>query len=204
MALGTIFLLSPAFAQVAQMEKGTGVVSVDVPLYVELSSFKSPSGNTNGQGVIIKPVVSGGAFVARNVMVGAGFGILQGWNRYKTPSQAGKDQTPLYLMPSLIVRYYHMFTSKFGMYGQFSAEALLSVENNKNSKEYQINGLVSPRMVFFPKPFVGINVGVGELGYGFVLEQQQIPIGTVRTQQHNFMMLPTIHIGTSFFFGRAS
>ena len=206
MVLGALCLLSEAFAQVSQMEKGTGVVSVDVPFFLELTSSKNPNYKTSSQAVLIHPIVSGGAFVARNVMVGAGFGIVQSWARVKTPSEVTKSKSSLYLTPSVMVRYYHMFTPKFGIYGQLSAEAwLLGDKNNTgNPDEFRVNVMLSPRMVFLPKPFVGINVGLGELGYGLTSQENQSLMGTVRTISHNFLMYPTVHVGTSFFIGRAS
>lgn len=192
------------FAQTSQkqrpgIEKGTGVLSVDVPFGMEFSSSSSqPSGaKSSSQLFVFKPTLSGGGFVCRNFMLGLGFGIVKGWSRVKSGPFVERSATPTFLMPSLVMRYYVMFTEKVGFYAQLSGEAMVLTRVPREG--LTVSAALAPRLVFFPKPGWGINAGFGELGYRY---QESIPNGNVNAKQqfHDFFTEPTLTVGASYFF----
>lgn len=191
------------------IKKGTGIISLDVPLAFGFSKSTGPTGQkSNTQFITYLPMVSGGGFVARNFMLGAGVGMMHGVVRTKVPSGIMKSDTPIFLLPSLVGRYYHMFTHKVGFFAQFTGEALLQVTGENAMKLYssdsQTKGfslLLSPHMAFFPKPGWGINVGVGEVGYSFARYSYGGQSGAAQTT-HDYVFRPTLTFGASYFIGR--
>lgn len=196
----TLFILGILFgtvcagmAQTAQIEKGTGMVSLDIPFAIRSYRFSNGNESSNSIEAKVRPVFSGGYFVARNFMVGAGFGFTQEWSRTKYSSGVGKHRPAALMNPTVVLRYYHMFTPKVGIYGQFTAEG--DIWKRKESSLMGARFIVSPHMVFFPKPDWGINVGFGELGYGYSLSKY----AANTSQRHDLIMDASLSVGFSYF-----
>ena len=192
------------FAQTSKekphIQKGTGVVSLDVPFGTELSMYTNPSDpkTANLQSFAFKPSVSGSGFVARNFMLGAGFGVVKGWSRSKVGSQPTEHYaTPTFILPALVMRYYTLFTDKVGFYTQLSGETLLQVDG-AFKEQMAVSAVLAPRLIFFPKPNWGIEAGFGEVGYRYT---QNYPMGNTNSTQHihDFVTDPTLSIGFSYF-----
>lgn len=185
-----------------QMEKGSGILSLDVP-------FSIAGSNTNVQGNGLKynsvsftytPFLSGGYFVTRNFMIGANLGMQHGLGRSKSgldPVQ--KFSNPVFLNTGIMLRYYHFFSPKLGIYGQFTANYIRQM-NKTQTTGSTLNGVSlgwAPRLVYMPKPNLGINLGFGELNY---THSRLINNGNTLSTGNSFNFLPSFNVGVSYFF----
>lgn len=185
-----------------QIEKGTGIVSIDLPFALSHRKSIAPNGNyTSFKSFTFKPVISGGYFVARNFMIGGGFGIAKSWSRTRNPSgTVNVGSSPTFAVPSFLMRYYYIFSPKVGFYAQYALEGVFQADGGQ-PRENGFNMALSPRLVFFPTRWVGLNVGMGELGYGF--RAYDVPgDGVPPAHIHALLLEPTIHFGVSFFINR--
>lgn len=199
---GCVLQASAQEPSALQIEKGTGIVSVDVPFVLRLHRSVAPNGNSSSsQSFTFKPMISGGYFVTRNFMIGGGFGIAKAWSRSRNP-QGGVNEgsSPTYMVPAFLMRYYYVFSPKVGFYAQGAMEGVFQADGGQ-PRENGFNMVLSPRLVFFPIPSVGLNVGMGEMGYAFrAVDLAGDDIAPSHT--HDFLLEPTIHFGASFFIGR--
>lgn len=130
-------------------------------------------------------------------MIGAGFGVYQGWSRYKTPfGPAGKETWPTFLLPALQFRYYVMFSEKVGFYAQLAGEPM--IQANGPAEQFMVTAMLSPKLVFFPKPAWALNAGFGELGYMY---SEHYPNGNTnsKSQSHDVTAIPFLSVGASYY-----
>jgi hypothetical protein len=185
-----------------QIEKGSGILSLDVPFSISGSSstFQNNGPKYNSVSFTYTPFLSGGYFVTRNFMIGANLGMQHGLARSKNgldPVQ--KFSNPVFLNTGIMLRYYHFFNPKFGIYGQFTANYIRQM-NKTQTTGGTMNGVSigwAPRLVYLPKPNLGINLGFGELNY---THRRQVNNGNTTFTGNSFNFLPSFNVGVSYFF----
>lgn len=188
----------------AQIEKGSGILSLDVPF--SISAYRSQNQNASNLSKNISfqysPSLSGGYFVTRNLMLGGNVGFNHGLGRsFSTWSGLNKFSNPVLLNTGISLRYYHFFNPKVGIYGEFSANYLRQM-NKTNVTGSTLNGImlsVAPRLVYMPRPDIGINLGFGEVNYGY-LNYRNNTTGNTLGNDHRFNFIPSLNIGVSYIF----
>jgi outer membrane protein W len=116
-----------------------------------------------------------GYFVADNLEVGLSLGYTAyrrpyGSNSSSTVVRAELDPTTT-LRLGAFGRYYKMFTEQFGVTGALGAgyqSTKHSEYSGVNIQDYKASGFyadITPAIVFFPIPKLGISASIGSLGY---------------------------------------
>lgn len=186
------------------IEKGTGLISLDVPMQMSFSNSKQQPGKNNTQVFGIGPHVSGGYFVTRHFMIGASLGMQTGFARVSnSPGLVHKHTAPIYLNANLMMRFYHLFTPKVGFFTQLLAGPTIQMNqyplNDAGNGNIGVNVNWGPRIVILPTRNIGVNIGFGEFGYQYMANRIN---GNKISDVHNFSLLPNLNIGASMFLGR--
>lgn len=135
-------------------------------------------------------------------MLGGNVGFNHGLGRsFSTSSGLNKFSNPVLLNTGISLRYYHFFNEKVGIYGQFSVNYFRQL-NKTNVTGTMLNGLMlsaAPRLVYMPRPDIGINLGFGEVGYGYY-NYRSISSGSTTGTDHKFSFNPSLNVGFSYIF----
>lgn len=120
-------------------------------------------------------VPSVGYFVADNLAIGLDFGYLILNRKYEggnTPSEVTPNEQ---LRAGAYVQYYKMLTEQFGLLGTLGAgyqhqesrgyRAIDPSDPNVNATRSGFYSQLTPGLIFFPTPKLGISASVGYLGY---------------------------------------
>lgn len=152
-----------------------------------------------------------GYFVANNLSVGSLVSYSFSYNKYvgeyMTPS--GPLVRRLFnhtIAPGIFVRYYKMFTPRLGLMGQFNAACLIGfgeVWSNDpvfttRDQYLGVDVNISPRLVYFITPKLGLEAGFGSIGYNFL---QDMNSGK-NTHGGGFALNPDLNLGLSFYLGK--
>lgn len=198
--------ISSAMAQTEKpgIEKGTGIISLDIPMDIGTSHYKSNFGESSYTFFNLSPHLSGGYFLFNNFMLGAYVGSVTGFTRSKdNVLGVNKSTTPTFIQTGIMVRYYHLFTPKIGIYGQLMAGSM--IQANKFMNDDASNGTLgcsinwAPRLVITPVKQVGINLGFGDLNYSYRASRSN---GKKISDEHFFRITPSLNVGVSYFIGR--
>lgn len=192
------------------IEKGTGILSLDIPFQMSFSKSESTSSywgeqEFNSQFFSIGPHISGGYFVTRHFMVGASLGMHVAFRRSSVtpPGTVQKNTNPIFLNPNIVVRFYHLFTPKVGFFTQLLAGPTIQTNklpfNDASNGDIGANVNWGPRLVILPTGNIGINIGFGELGYQYMANRFN---GNKTGESHRFTIVPNLTIGASMFLGR--
>jgi len=110
------------------------------------------------------------------------------------------------IMPGVFLRYYKMFTPKFGLLGQFQALYVMGFVNTQSNNPVYIGkdrtmGVdinITPRLVYFITQKLAIEGGFGSIGYNY---QRDINSG-LTSHSAGFSANPTLSLGLSLYFGK--
>lgn len=153
---------------------------------------------------------SGGYFVAENLAIGLSFGLVSG-----TRSQPNGSSTTEYKSTSLrvgpYVQYYKMLGDQFALTGTLGA----GYQNEKNTSddaggysEFEASGFytgITPGIVFFPVPKLGLSASIGALGYSRMSENFDNAPDDFKSISSTFTAdfgLSQLQFGGTFYFGR--
>lgn len=189
------------------ISKGTGLVSGSFRTdFTKQTFFPTQPNTTSLRTVNFSFQPRAGYFVADNLVVGALMGYTLLHTRDKAPGTWLKTNRHT-ISPGVFVRYYHMFTERFGIYGEFQAMADIAVRKTNSAagltntdRIYGFNTGVSPRLVYFMSSCLAIEGGFGSVSYVFSKEQ-----GTGNTIHSGGLRLsPDLTLGLSLYLGKGT
>ncbi|MDO7873202.1 outer membrane beta-barrel protein [Hymenobacter sp. ASUV-10] len=116
-----------------------------------------------------------GYFVADNLAVGLDLGYLITKRRFDGAGASSTTTPNEQLRAGAYVQYYKMLTAQFGLVGTLGAgyqhrasDGYRAIDPNDPNVNVKSNGFyaqLTPGLIFFPTPKLGISASVGYLGY---------------------------------------
>jgi hypothetical protein len=157
-----------------------------------------------------------GYFVADNLEVGLNMGYTATRRPYVSSTTRAELDPTTNLSIGAFGRYYKMFTEQFGVTGALGLgyQSTKSSEyNGNNILEYKGSGFyanITPAIVFFPIPKLGISASIGSLGYSQLNNDYQtgpniIPPAGYENKTSTFganFGLSQLQFGGTYYFGR--
>ena len=152
-----------------------------------------------------------GYFVMDNLSVGVNMAYSFSYN--KSNMGTSPSGATIYvknyrhnIMPGVFLRYYKMFTPKFGLLGQFQALYLMGFINNRSNNPVYIGkdrtmGVdinITPRLVYFVTQKLAIEGGFGSIGYNY----QRDTNSGLTSHSAGFSVNPSLSLGLSLYFGK--
>ncbi|TGE14933.1 autotransporter outer membrane beta-barrel domain-containing protein [Hymenobacter elongatus] len=186
------------------------------------SSFSTSAQETKSSSYSLAPRV--GYFLADNLAVGLQLDFSRSKSKYTSaavPNQSAynTESTSTGYQIGPFVRYYKMLGDKAGFYGQLMAgysrsegesttETPFALHSEQKSKGYYAS--FTPGFVFFPTDKLGLEVSVGNLGYGSSTTElkDSRPFSQVMTSERKdsgfgaSFSLNALSIGAAFYVGR--
>lgn len=150
-----------------------------------------------------------GFFVANNLSIGTLVSYDLGYTRdfvnQGFPNPAGDKRVQVMHSPSIgfTLRYYKMFTPRFGFFGQFVPSVNIGINTvnvyggfptASTTYSYGLDVSVTPNLVFFVTDKFALEAGFGRLGYSHTFG------GLVHTA--NLGLTPNLNLGMSFYLGQ--
>ena len=224
-----LLAIGAAEAQAQSIAAGTISLggSIGYSQYTNKNSSQSSNGTTyssetKGGQFNLSPSV--GYFVADNLAVGLSLGYNSYRNSFTTYSPSSSfglkeldPQTRLRVGP--YVQYYKMLTEQFGIVGTLGAGYQnlrfqnYGGSNNQTIFDYKASGYyagLTPGIVFFPIPKLGLSASIGSLGYSRY--NYDYPTGTASPVPANYEStssdfgasfgLDQLQFGGTYYFGR--
>jgi hypothetical protein len=96
-----------------------------------------------------------------------------------------------YVGLAINLRYYCMFTDKFGIYPQMGVSTSHLTSNFSNG---HLSAYAGPNVVFFPTPKIGLNMGFGDISYQYNYLSHGSLINASLNNNFNF--------GVNYYFGK--
>lgn len=150
-----------------------------------------------------------GFFVANNLSIGSvvnyDFGYTRDFVYFDPPGESAK-RVQMNHFPSvgLAVRYYKMFTPRFGFFAEFTPTVGVNIGSEKvtggpfptsgSSYTVRLDVSVTPNLVYFVTDKFAIEAGFGRLGYSHEFG------GTTHTA--NLGVSPRLNLGMAFYLGK--
>lgn len=186
------------------LAKGTKLISGSVQLNAGGSNYQSanPSQFKNFSLFVGE---RNGYFVTNNLVLGSTMAYAYSSSKEigPIPSINNEYQTHFFL-PGLFLRYYKMFTPKFGIFGQFNGSGLIGIFRNKTGnqsvfteqKQWGLNFYVSPHLAYFVSKRIALEAGFGNMGFSYIKEEfSESFVGGLSFN-------PSLDIGISLYLGK--
>jgi hypothetical protein len=212
------FVLLTGFAGTVQAQTAikAGTIQVGGAVGYSRTTEDSPTLTNNGYPITatytnsqfqIAPSV--GFFVADNLSVGI-TGSYQIIHNSTKQSNGGTvpDTKPWQLQAGAFVEYYKLLSEQFGFTGTLGA-GYTRIDQGQPNVSVVSNGFyagITPGIIYFPIPKVGIGASIGTIGY--TSQQTKVPGATGNSQEYkstNFganFGLNQLTFSGSFYFGR--
>ncbi|TGE05633.1 hypothetical protein [Hymenobacter fodinae] len=178
------------------------------------SSKTDNSPNTNSQNIksqYVQFIPTVGYFVADNLAIGLSGNIA---SSKQTQASNSYGYTTNSVGP--FVRYYKMVTEKLGFYGQlegnyvsgtnYTTSETVNGQNTSSRRTRGGSGTLTPGIVFFPIEKLGLQLGIGNIGYYRTKEtpKSPVPVNTWSTTSSYFSTnfgLAYLNLGASLHLG---
>jgi hypothetical protein len=215
--LSSLILLSGvAFTSHAQAIIKSGTIQLGGSVGYSHTTQDSPAFTANGFPITatytdsqFQIAPSAGFFVADNLAVGIN-GSYQITHRSTKQSNNGlvPDTKPWSLQVGAFVEYYKLLSEQFGFTGTLGAGYLRTDLGDPNASTSS-NGFyasLTPGIIYFPIPKVGIGASIGSIGYSS--QQTKVPIATGNSGKYDSSSfganfgLNQLTFSGSFYFGR--
>lgn len=148
-----------------------------------------------------------GFFVKNNFAIGPRIGYGFGYSRYMVSNPSIYERAYQHT-PSLgvFLRYYKMFTPRFGFFGEFNATggySNLKVVSNNSAANYKGEAVgifvgLSPQLVYFITNKLAVEAGFGSINYNITKSIDNSPW----QQSGNFGLNPNLNFSLAFYFGK--
>jgi hypothetical protein len=208
--MGLLGLSIYVSAQEASTAKKKYIISKGTKLMIANVSgnyFKPNPGYGSGNIAIGE---QSGYFVMDNLSVGICMGYDYSYSKNDVvPLPNGNIYTVYHthtVLPGVFLRYYKMFSPKFGLLGQFQALYAGQFMNRQSNDQtlimkdqymgFDLN--ITPRLVYFITNKLAIEGGFGSINYGFRKNMD----GNFSTHTAGFALNPNLTFGLSLYFGK--
>ena len=194
----------PAAKKNYAISKGTKLMIANISGNYSKPNFGYGSGN-------ISIGEQSGYFVIDNLSVGINMSYSFSYNKSNmglAPSGANiyLKSYRHHITPGVFLRYYKMFTPKFGLLGQFQALYLMGFINNQSNdavyagkdRTMGVDINITPRLVYFATPKLAVEGGFGSIGYNYQRDNNS----GLTSHSAGFSVNPSLSLGLSLYFGK--
>lgn len=148
-----------------------------------------------------------GFFVTHNLVVGKTLGYSFNYDKNYdytvNPSQPSVKAYSHAILPGVFLRYYKMFTPKFGLIGQFNTTFgfnFRKTEQNgavtSNPLAFGLNIGVSPHIVYFFTRRLAMEAGFGSISFNY------FQMANLKSYNGGLTVSPNLNFGLAFYLGK--
>lgn len=185
------------------LAKGTKLISGSVYFNGNRNSYGAESSQYITMNFAVRE--NSGYFVANNLVIGTSLGYNFDYSKNKQPDAINSFTINRHsFTPGIFLRYYKMFTPKFGFFGQFNGSYLIGFSREQTGnlpaiterKFWGVNFNLAPNLVYFLSKKITLDAGFGNMSFSYSKMEDAVEI------RGGFNFNPSINLGLSVVLGK--